>query len=142
MVAWLTLMSTGLNGQRPPALPKVPFGHRPCRSLSSGDQAAVEMAGPVVAKPDRAPATLPFDNVCTYLRGETRHAQVGYRTKADYDLNKKGNRSTDHQAPGNLPGAFYDKQAGLWFAKNGYYVVVSGRSDLKQPVARVIAAKL
>ncbi len=125
-----------------PTLPKVPFGNQPCQSLSSADQAALKMTGPVVAKPDRAPATLPFDNMCTYVHGGTRYAQVGYQVKADYDLNSSGNRSTDHQAPGDLPGAFYDKQAGLWFVKNGYYVVVSGRSELREPVARVIAAKL
>ncbi len=100
------------------------------------------MTGTVVGKADRAQATLPFDNVCNYLRGGNRYAQVGYQTKGDYDMNNSGNRSTEHQAPGDLPGAFYDRQGGLWLARNGYYVVVAGQRNLKEPVARVIAGKL
>jgi hypothetical protein len=63
-------------------------------------------------------------------------------TKGDYDLNSHGNRSTTRQAPTDLPGAFYDDQGGLWIAKNGYYVVVSGRQAFREPVARLIAGKL
>ena len=35
-----------------------------------------------------------------------------------------------------------DKQGGLWFTKNGYYVVVSGRSQWREAVAHTIANKL
>jgi hypothetical protein len=129
-----------LGGQ--PAPPKVPFGNRPCESLSAADETGLKLSTPVTAKPDRAPATLAIDNMCTYTHGGSRLAQVGYMTQMDYRTNSEGNRSTSRQAPIDLPGAFYDKQGGLWLSKNGYYVVVSGKSDLREPVARIIAKKL
>lgn len=135
------VMTSAASGQAPTP-PKVPFNNHPCQSLSSADEAAVKTLTPIHADPDRTPGTLAFDNVCTYTHGGTRYAQVGYMTKGDYDVNNTGNRSTEHQAPSDLPGAFYDKQCGLWIAKNGYYVVVSGRSAMREPVARVIAGKL
>lgn len=143
LLAGLTFMTTGYRMDRgAPELPKVPFGNHPCQSLSTGDQGTLKMPGSMDAKSDRAPATLPFDNMCTYTHGGTKYAQVGFETKADYDLNTRGNRSSSHQAPADVPGAFYDKQGGLWFAKNGYFVVVSGRSELTESVARLIVAKL
>jgi hypothetical protein len=57
-------------------------------------------------------------------------------------VNRDGNRSTEHAAPADLPDAFYAKQSGLWFKKNGYCVNVEGDSRLLEPVARAIAAKL
>ena len=125
-----------------PTPPKVPFGNNPCGSLSAADQAQLKLTTPVDAKPDRAPATLAANNMCTYTHGGTRLAQVGYMTQMDYTTNSDGNRSKSKQAPADLPGAFYDKQGGLWLSKNGYYVVVSGKSELREPVARIIAKKL
>ncbi len=127
---------------REPEQPKVPFGNQPCQSLSSDDHAALKMFTPVHADASRAPSTLRIDNVCDYLHANQRQVQVGYMTKGDYDLNSDGNRSTERKAPGDLPGAFYDKQGGLWFSKNGYYVVVAGKRDLREPAARAIAGKL
>src|SRR5215469_15234485 len=133
---------SGLGQSKGPILPKVPFSNKPCESLSAADRATLKMAGTVQDKPDRAPATLPFDNICTYLNGGSKDAQIGYQTKVDYDTNSSGNRSNTRQAPADLPGAFYDGQGGLWFAKNGYYVVVSGRAAFREPVARLLAGKL
>ncbi len=62
--------------------------------------------------------------------------------KIDYEANQSGNRSTEHQAPSDLPGAFFDRQGGLWFTKNGYFVVVSGKSKFREPVAKILVAKL
>lgn len=62
--------------------------------------------------------------------------------QVDYEFNRDGNRSTTHTVTSDLPGAFSDKQGGLWFANSGYYVVVSGSSSLNEKVARIIVAKL
>jgi hypothetical protein len=129
-------------GVEQPTPPKVPFGNNPCASLSAADQAQLKLTTPVDAKPDRAPAKLAADNMCTYTHGGTRLAQIGYMTQMDYTTNNDGNRSKSKQAPADLPGAFYDKQGGLWLSKNGFYVVVSGKSELREPVARIIAKKL
>lgn len=123
-------------------VPKVPFGNQPCRSLSPTEQQTLEQkawgyAKPVPGKADRAPAGLPFDNVCFYY-----DFNVGYMTQGDYQTNRDGNHSTEHADPAGLPGAFYDKQGGLWFAKNGYYVVIAGSRKLEEAAAQAIAAKL
>jgi hypothetical protein len=133
---------SGLGQSKGPKVPKVPFGNKPCESLSPADRASLKMPETVQGKPDRAPATLTIDNVCTYSNSGSQHAQIGYQTKVDYDANSTGNRSKTRQAPADLAGAFYDGQGGLWFTKNGYYVVVSGRSALREPVARLLAGKL
>jgi hypothetical protein len=133
---------TGLGQSKGPILPKVPFSNKPCESLSATDRASLKMAESVQGKPDRAPATLPFDNICSFSSGGSKDAQIGYQTKLDYDTNSSGNRSKTRQAPADLPGAFYDGQGGLWFAKNGYYVVVTGRAAFREPVARLLASKL
>jgi hypothetical protein len=125
-----------------PTPPKVPFSNQACASISEADLTSLHIPSPVASKPDRAPATLQVDNVCSYTHGGTLEAQVGYQTKGDYDANSQGNRSTKRKTPSDLPGAFYDKQGGLWFTKNGYYVVVSGRSALREPVARIIVKRL
>jgi hypothetical protein len=124
-------------------LAKVPFGNVPCKSLTQEEQQSLEQkalgyARPTPGKPDRAPATLPFDNVCFY----SSYVNVGYMTQADYETNSTANRSASQTAPGDLPRAFYDNQAGLWFATNGYYVTVKGSKKLREEAARVIAAKL
>ena len=136
LVATLTL------GVRQPTSPKVPFGNNPCASLSSAEQTELKLSTPVTAKPDRAPAKLAADNMCTYTHAGTKLVQVGYMTQMDYTTNNEGNRSKSKQAPADLPGAFYDKQGGLWLSKNGYYAVISGKSELREPVARLIAKKL
>ena len=138
----LTNALGALGKPKAPTPPKVPAGNQPCQSLSGADRSALGMPGTTVGAPDRAPATLPFDNVCTSLDGGSQVSQVGFMTKADYNMNSHDNRSTTRQAPGDLPGAFYDQQGGVWISKNGYYVVVSGRGALREPVARVIAGKL
>jgi hypothetical protein len=127
----------------PPTVPKVPFGNQPCQSLTAADGQALGMTK-MVGKADRAPATLPIDNFCTYLQGDGANVgtEIGYVTDIDYQTNRDGNRSTSHQAPADLPGAFYDRQGGLWFAKNGYDVVVSGANKFKEPAAHLVAAKL
>lgn len=125
-----------------PSRPKVPFGNQPCQSLTQGEQKQIEMrargyARPVLGKPDRAPADLPFDNTCVY-----NEFSVGYVSQLDYAANSS-DPSTEHAAPADLPGAFYGKHGtGLWFRKNGYYVNIEGYSELLEPAARVIAAKL
>ncbi|MGA9836797.1 MAG: hypothetical protein WBQ26_05740 [Gemmatimonadaceae bacterium] len=65
-----------------------------------------------------------------------------YMTDDEHRVNRDANQSTSHHAPADLPGAFHDEQGGLWFAKNGYYVVVSGANAFKEPAARVLAGKL
>lgn len=130
------------HGAKPPQPPKAPFSNHRCQSLTPADEATLKMPSPIDARPDRAPAKLAFDDMCTYTHGGAHYAQVGYMTKADYDTNSTGNRNTKPPAPTDLPGAFYDKQGGLWIAKNGCYVVVSGRQAMREPVARLIAGKL
>ena len=143
-VIFLFLAVPSSPGQNAPTPPKVPFGNAPCKSLSQDEQEedleqkALGYARPAPGKADRAPATLPFDNTCSY----GGHVNVGYMTKADYETNQNGNRSSSHTAPSDLPGAFYDRQGGLWFAKNGYYAVISGSSKLVEQAARLIVAKL
>jgi hypothetical protein len=125
------------NTNHEPVLPKVPFGNQPCQTLSAGDRQNLGLSTTTLGKADRAPATLPFDNLCFY-----GGIHFGYMTEDDYKVNQEGNRSTSRMAPADLPGAFYDQQGGLWIAKNGYYVVISGSHDLDEKIANVISAKL
>ncbi len=139
-----TISSAALNSMgnpEAPTVPKVPFGNQPCESLTASDEQALKMVS-VHGKPDRAPATLPIDNMCSYVSGGGLAARIGYMTDEDYRFNHDGNQSTSRKAPADLPGAFYDQQGGLWFAKNGYYVVVTGASAFKEPVSHVVAGKL
>ncbi len=122
--------------------PKVPFNNDPCQALTAADQATLKIDGPIHATAGRAPGNLKSDNICDYTHGGTRVSQIGFMTKVDYDANSNGNRSKTHQAPADLPGAFYDGQGGLWIAKNGYYVVLAGKSALREPIARLLAGKL
>ena len=117
--------------------PKVPFGNKPCQSLSANEERSLGLAADTMGKLDRAPANLPFDNICTY-----RELRVGYMTEIDYKANMDGNRSSLRTAPADLPGAFYDRQGGLWFTKNGYYVVLSHSQKLSEQAARIIVGKL
>ena len=129
--------ATSLYGPHPPSYPKVPFENKPCQSLSANEERALGLAADTPGKPDRAPATLPIDNICTY-----RELQVGYMTEIDYRTNSNANRSSSRTAPADLPGAFYDRQGGLWFTKNGYYVVLSHSLKLSEQAARIIVGKL
>ncbi len=122
--------------------PKVPFKNDPCQALTAADQATLKIQGPIEATPDKAPSNLASANICNYTHGGTRVSQIGFMSKADYDANSNGNRSKTHQAPADLPGAFYDGQGGLWIAKNGYYVVLAGKSALREPIAKLLAGKL
>ena len=89
VLVMLVTLAGGAFAQRTGKLtpPKVPFGNKPCESLSAADKTTLEL-------------------------------------------------------PTDLPSAFYDKHGGLWFSKNGYYAAVSGKSELREPVARAIASKL
>lgn len=122
--------------------PKVPFNNDPCQALTAADQATLKIDGPIHATPGRAPGNLKSDNVCDYTHGGTRVSQIGFMNQGDYDMNSKSNRSKTRQAPNDLPNAFYDDQGGLWIAKNGYYVVMTGKGVLREPVARLLAGKL
>ena len=121
-------------------MPKVPFNNQPCQSLSAADLSALGF-GRNKATAARAPTTLPVDNFCTYL-GNSGQAQVGYVTQGDYQMNQDANRSTSRVAPSDLPGVFYDGQGGLWFTKDGYYVVIAGGNAYKERVAHIIVGKL
>jgi hypothetical protein len=129
--------ATSPFGPHPPTYPKVPFGNKPCQSLSANEERSLGLAADTLGKPDRAPGNLPFDNICTY-----RELQVGYMTGIDYRTNMDANRSSSRTAPADLPGAFYDRQGGLWFTKNGYYVVLSHSHQLSEHAARIIVGKL
>jgi hypothetical protein len=133
-------MLAAFGKPKPPALPKVPFNNQPCLSLSQADLGSLGI-GSDDSKADRAPATLPYDNYCTYM-SNSQDVQVGYMTDMDYDTNRTGNRSTSRTAPPNLPGAFYDGQGGLWFTTKGYYVVIAGRDMYKERAAQIIIARL
>jgi hypothetical protein len=137
------LGDSALDTTRPshPEEPRVPFGDDPCQSLSSAEEARLGMSGPVEGTRGRAPDMLAIDNTCTYTRGSRRYVRVGYQSMVDYGL-ASSTRSTTHRAPGDLPGAFYDRRDGLWFTRNGYYVVVIGESRFREPVARIVDAKL
>jgi hypothetical protein len=141
VAAALVILPMTARAQTQPQ-PKVPFNNDPCQALTASDQATLKIAGPIEATPDKAPSNLKSDNICNYSRGGTRVSQIGFMTKADYDANSNGNRSKTHQAPADLPGAFYDGQGGLWIAKNGYYVVLAGKSALREPIATLLAGKL
>lgn len=121
---------------RAPDVPKVPFGNQPCQALTASELKDLQMAG-AHGKPDRAPATLPLDNLCFF--GAVHY---GFMTQTDYHFNQDGNRSTSRRAPVDLPGAFYDQQGGLWISKNGYYVAITAGHDIDHKIASLIAAKL
>ena len=132
-----------MTGRNRPAAPKVPFGGQPCQSLTTAEQRSIGMPAAVTAKALGGSGGAAVDNTCAYADNSLL-VGISYATRADYDMNSSGNRSADHQAPTNLPGAFYDDQGGLWFATHGYYVHLDGLGSSKfmEPAARVIAGKL
>ena len=136
--SWITAAHVRLDTGAPPTVPKVPFNNQPCLSVSASDLQAMGAPAVTQGKPDRAPHTLPIDNMCTYVNGGSQITQIGYMTDQDYKFNSTGNRSTSHQAPASLPGGFYDQQGGLWFAKDGYDVVV-GQASTRNRSPRFLA---
>lgn len=126
-------------------LPKVPFGNRPCQSLSQDEQKNLGFNMPVVATASRSPDGLPYDNTCSYESSYKSGAlSIEYGTRKDYEYQRDNLRKASHAPPANIPGSFYDVLGNLWFAKDGYYVVVT---NVSQPVSiekvtAVIAAKL
>lgn len=118
------------------AVPKVPFANQPCQSLSATDLRGLGVAASS-GRPARAPAELPYDNLCVFGK-----VVVAYVTQRNYESNQQHNINASRTPPKGLPGAFYDKQGGLWFAKDGYYVVVSGSGDVEVKAAGMIAARL
>jgi hypothetical protein len=122
-------------------LPKVPFGNQPCRSLSADELKDLGIAKPVPAKPEpgREPDGLAFENTCDF-----GYQTLVYTTRSNYEDQKSNLRNPRHNAPADLPDAFYDTLGNLWFAKKGYYVGIPNNTAdaVKEKMARVIAAKL
>lgn len=122
-------------------LPKVPFGNQPCRSLSADEQKTLGIAKPPPAKPSpgREPDGLAFDNTCDF-----GYQTLVYTTRSDYEYQRNNLRNPRHQAPGDLPGAFYDVLGNLWFTEKGYYVTLPNNAadEVRVKMARAITAKL
>jgi hypothetical protein len=122
-------------------LPKVPFGNQPCRSLSADELKELKVAKPAPAKPEpgREPDGLAFDNTCDF-----GYQSLVYTTRSDYEFQKSNLRNPRHNAPADLPDAFYDTLGNLWFAKEGYYVGIPNNTAdaVKEKMARAVAAKL
>ena len=131
-----TEASGGQSGQ-----PKVPFGNQPCRSLTAGELKDLKIAKPppTTPEPGREPDSLAFDNTCDF-----GYQSLVYTTEGDYQNQKSELRNPRHNAPGDLPSAFYDVLGNLWFAKNGYYVTIPNNTAdaVKEKMARAVAAKL
>ena len=132
-----------MAGHNQPAAPKVPFGGQPCQSLTPAEQQSIGMPANASAKALGASSGTAVDNACAYTDNSLL-VGISYGTQADYDMNSSGNRTADRQAPSDLPGAFYDRQGGLWFATHGYYIHLDGLGSSKfmEPAARVVAGKL
>ncbi len=124
-----------LGAPKPPTPPKVPANNQPCAVLSIDELKGLGISG-ATPRPDRAPANLPYDNLC-FIGG----VHYGFMALIDYQTNQTSNRDASKAAPADLPGAFYDGQGGLWFAKDGYYVSI-GANDLAEKLASAMAAKL
>jgi hypothetical protein len=130
-------------------LPKVPFGNRPCQSLTADEIKTLGIAKPAPAKPvpgrqntpgpDGHPEEPAFDNTCDF-----GYQTLVYTTRYDYEYQRNNLRSPRHDAPAGLSGAFYDVLGNLWFAEKGYYVAIPNNAAdaVKEKMARVIAAKL
>ncbi|HJU08854.1 MAG TPA: hypothetical protein VJ727_10290 [Rhodanobacteraceae bacterium] len=123
-------------------MPKVPFGNRPCHSLSQNEQKSLGFNLPLKATASRTPDELPYDNTCSY---ESVGAfAIEYTTRKDYEYQRDNLRKASHPAPAEIPGSFYDVLGNLWFAKNGYYVAVTnvGQPIDIEKVTTAIATKL
>lgn len=121
--------------------PKVPFGSQPCRSLTPNEIRDLGVAKPEPAKPvpGREPDGLAFDNTCDF-----GYQTLVYTTESSYEAQKNELRNPRHNAPADLPNAFYDVLGNLWFAEKGYYVTVPNNAadSVKEKMARMVAAKL
>jgi hypothetical protein len=125
------------------APPKVPFGQQPCQSLTAADLAALNIEANAHSVSYReSPDSLPYDNACRWTIGGNELARVSYMPQSDYDATSQSMRSKQNVAPGDIPGAFYDQQGDLWFAKNGYFVEIGPTSRSREAVARRVAARL
>jgi hypothetical protein len=125
-----------LGAPKAPTPPKVPANNQPCAVLSLDDLKGLGISG-ATPRPDRAPANLPYDNLC-FIGG----VHYGFMALIDYETNQTSNRNTSKAAPADLPGSFYDRQGGLWFAKGGYYVNVASNGVAPAKLASALAAKL
>lgn len=125
------------------AVPKVPFGHKPCQTLTQEEQRSLGIHAPVPGTASRSPDDLPYENTCSY-EPEVGALAIEYTTRDAYDNQRENLRKASHVAPADLPGSFYDVLGNLWFAKDGYYVAVTnvGLMVSVEKVAAVIAAKL
>jgi hypothetical protein len=135
-------LDTQLPARTPPALPKVPFSQQPCQSLSAADMAALKFSMPVRTVPYKETSdSLTYDNACRWYNGSTELTLIAYQTQQDYDGTSQSMKSTEHIAPSDIPGAFYDTQGYLWFAKDGYYVEI-GQGHPREDVARRLVGRL
>jgi hypothetical protein len=134
-----TQASAGSGDRSDPALPKVPFGNQPCQSFSQGEQQHLGLGKPVPGKSSHSPDDLGYDNVCEYS-----DQTIEYTSRNDYIEQRDHLRSSQHAAPADIPGAFYDVLGNLWFAEKGYYVVLPNNvaAATREKAARVVAAKL
>lgn len=134
-----TLATTG--GTAGSEEPKVPFGKQPCRSLTSDEIKNLGIAKPAPAKPEpgHEPDDLAFDNTCDF-----GYQTLAYTTESNYEAQRNELRNPRHNAPADLPNAFYDVLGNLWFAEKGYYVTVPNNAadSVKEKMARMVAAKL
>lgn len=121
--------------------PKVPFGNRPCQSLTTDEIKNLGIAKPAPAKPEpgHEPNDLTFDNTCDF-----GYQTLVYTTESNYEAQRNELRNPRHNAPADLPNAFYDVLGNLWFEKKGYYVTVPNNASdsVKEKMARMIIAKL
>jgi hypothetical protein len=94
---------------------------------------------PAKPTPGREPDELGFDNRCDF-----GYQFLVYTTRSNYDYQRDNLRNARHDAPVDLPGAFYDVLGNLWFAEKGYYVTVPNNTAdaVKEKMARMAAAKL
>lgn len=136
-----TTAASGSQAEASSDVPKVPFGNRPCRSLTPEEIRDLGIAKTEPAKPlpGREPDGLAFDNTCDF-----GYQTLVYTTESSYEAQRNELRNPRRSAPADLPNAFYDVLGNLWFAEKGYYVTVPNNAadSVKEKMARTIAAKL
>ncbi len=138
-----TVLDATLTTRPAAAPPKVPFNQQPCQSLSTADMTALNFPTTVHTISEKeTPESLPYDNACRWYNGGSQLTRIAYMTQEDYNGTSQSMRSTENVAPTDIPGAFYDKQGYLWFAKNGYSVEIGSGTKSREAVARLVAAKL
>lgn len=93
------------------AAPKVPFGNKPCQSLTQEEQKSLGFNMPVRAAASRTPDDLAYENTCTF---ESVGAfAIEYTTRQDYDYPHDNLHKASHAAPAGIPGSFYDMLGNL-----------------------------